>query len=268
MHNAAQATSAHGTAVILAWTVAGLLALGLASGARAEPLLEDGDRVLFIGNSYTFFHGGLPRHLKDICRSVEKPLKIETAMVTAGGKELSYLFESTDAVEKIRSGNWDLVILQGGFNAPIIKNKREEFKAAVRKFQAVITESGAQPVIWAVWEQKVHKPAWNVWKRIRDVTHDVADDLDMPVVPVGPVWAAIRRSGLEGVETAGETFLYRDAVHPTKAAVHLNTLVFYSFLTGRSCVGLDFTDRNGEFSDPAVRDAVQAIVWQTVQGGE
>lgn len=255
-------------ASVLRWGMLSLLSLVLASASSAEPLLKDGDRVLFIGNSYTFFHGGLPRHLKDVCQAAKEPLRVETSMVTAGGKELSYLYESTDAVEKIRSGNWDVVILQGGYNDPILKEKHDEFKEAVRKFHAVITESGAQPAIWAVWEQKGHKVEWNMWQRIRDVTHEIADALDMPVIPVGTVWAQVRRSGLEGVTADGEAFLYQDFVHPTKQAFHMNTLIFYSYLTGNSCVGLDYKDLNGVFLDPTHRDVVQKAVWKVLQGDQ
>ncbi len=249
---------------VLAMAVLGGLCSVLPA-ARADSLLNDGGRVLFIGNSYTFFHGGLPRHLRDACAAAEDPLEIETAMVTAGGQELQYLFESTDAVDRIRTGNWDIVILQGGFNAPIIQERHEQFKDSVRRFHEVITESGATPVIWAVWEQKGHRTAWNMWQRIDTVTREVADELDMPVIPVGTIWARIRREGLEGVDTDGEDFLYQDSVHPTRPAVHMNTLIFYSFLTGRSCVDLDFTDRNGEFKDPAVEEAVKDLVWEVVQ---
>ncbi|MFW5870826.1 MAG: hypothetical protein ACOCVL_04065, partial [Candidatus Sumerlaeota bacterium] len=50
-----------------------------------------------------------------------------------------------------------------------------------------------------------------------------------------------------------------------KAAAHMNALIFYSFLTGRSCVKLDCEDHNGEFKDPAIEAAVKPIVWDVVQ---
>jgi hypothetical protein len=232
---------------------------------REEPLLKDGHRVLFIGNSYTFYHGGLPKHLKLACAAADEPLNIETEMLVAPSKELKFLFENTDAVEKIRTGNWDLVILQGGYNAPILKEKNEQFKDSVRRFTEVIRESGAEPVIWAVWEQKFHKTAWNIWRRIDSITRAIAEELEIPVVPIGTIWAGIRRSGLEGLDMDGEKFLYHDGVHPTELAVHMNTLAFYSFLTGRSCVGFNFKDGNKQIKDPAVAAAVQKAVWDVIR---
>ena len=230
--------------------------------------------VLFIGNSYTFYHGGLPRHFKDMFAAAPEPLTLEADMVTSGGKELTYLYESTDAVERIRNESWDVVILQGGFNDPVLNDKHAEFREYVRKFHDVIVESGAQPIIWAVWEQKVHKIFWNTWRSIDRVTHEIADSLEMPVVPIGTVWGNIRRGGRYGYwepsdpgepYAEAEAFLYHDDVHPTEYAVHMNALIFYSYLMGETCVGLDYEDVNGEYTDAEMEDTVQARVWNIVK---
>jgi hypothetical protein len=251
-----------------------LLAFVLASTALAEPLIHDGDRVLFIGNSYTWHQGGLDRHLKDVFAAAPEPLALETARFTRSGKELSYLFDSTNVVDTIRDHNWDLVILQGGFSDPVLRPQHPIFREYVRKFNDVIVASGAQPVIWAVWEQKVHQVQWNIWRRIQEVTHEIADSLNMPVVHIGEVWGDIRRTGKDGYwapanpdeeYAEAEAFLYGDAVHPTALSVHMNTLILYSFLTEQTCVGLDYEDVNGEYANGELEDTVQTRVWNIIQ---
>jgi len=253
-----------------------LLSVATVSSELAEPLIKDGDNILFIGNSYTFYHNGLPRHIKDVFKAADEPLTLEADMVTSGGKELSFMYNSTDAVEKIESGNYDVVIIQGGFNDPINQDKHPVFREYVRKFHDVSVENGARPIVWAVWEQKVHQVFWNMWRRIKTVTHEIADSLNMPVVPVGEVWADVRRTGARGywkvdLDTTdnpyvgSEGFLYQDPVHPTAKAVHMNALIFYSFLTGKSCVGLDYDDANDEYANDELEDTVQARVWNIVK---
>jgi len=244
------------------------------SSAFSEPLIHNGDSVLFIGNSYTYYQGGLEVHLRDMFAAADEPLELTTAAVTSPGAELSELYDQTGAVDSIRNGAWDIVILQGGYLDPTSERTHDVFREYVRKFHDVIVEIGALPVIWAVWEPNGHGVETKMWQVIHDVTHEIADSLAMPVVPVGMVWGDIRATGQDGYWEPSETtmpyaeaedFLYADWVHPTARSAHMNALIFYSFLTGQSCVGMDFTDVNGQYTDGELEDTVQARVWNVVK---
>ena len=71
----------------------------------AEPI-----RVLFIGNSYTYFNNG-PAIFSEVAAS-QTGRKVETEMVAAPGETLISLWQRSKAREVLRSSNWDYVVLQ------------------------------------------------------------------------------------------------------------------------------------------------------------
>ena len=88
--------------------------LGLALGL---PLLAQTDsaakplRVLFIGNSYTYYNN-LPKLLESIAESEKAGPRIQTEVSLSGGKSLQWHWENKKALEAVRRGGWDFVVLQ------------------------------------------------------------------------------------------------------------------------------------------------------------
>ncbi|MEJ1935593.1 hypothetical protein WDZ92_35820, partial [Nostoc sp. NIES-2111] len=74
--------------------------------AQEEPPL----RVLFLGNSYTYFND-LPGMVSKLA-ATSGGRKIDAKSVTRGGANLSELWSVTNGVETLRSGEWDVVVLQ------------------------------------------------------------------------------------------------------------------------------------------------------------
>ncbi len=68
-------------------------------------------RVLFIGNSYTYFNN-LPELLRAVAASQKDGPRIETEGSLSGGKSLQWHWENSRALEAIRRGGWDFVVLQ------------------------------------------------------------------------------------------------------------------------------------------------------------
>lgn len=63
-------------------------------------------RILFIGNSYTDLNGGLDTHLLGFAPNSE------SARMTPGGYTLQDHWQAASTLDAIRSGKWDLVVLQ------------------------------------------------------------------------------------------------------------------------------------------------------------
>src|SRR5690349_6622272 len=68
-------------------------------------------RVLFIGNSYTYFNN-LPQMFAGLSASAKPPQTVETEMVVVGGATLKGLWENGRALEALKGGRWDYVVLQ------------------------------------------------------------------------------------------------------------------------------------------------------------
>src|SRR5262245_3422207 len=68
-------------------------------------------RGLFIGNSYTYFNN-LPQMLSRLAKSAPSHYEMETEMVTVSGATLKRHWEEGRALEAIKRGAWNYVVLQ------------------------------------------------------------------------------------------------------------------------------------------------------------
>src|ERR1700676_1442657 len=100
----------------------GFLALILLVGLSAKPLAagdKDDVHVLFIGNSFTYYHD-LPRMLADLAvAGKQPPLKYERE--TPGGYTLDKHWKEGKALKKIQSRKWNFVVLQDHSQAGFLK---------------------------------------------------------------------------------------------------------------------------------------------------
>src|SRR6266480_3817529 len=90
----------------LAVTLLCTLCLVVANVRAAEPI-----RVLFVGNSFTFFNN-MPEMLKVLAASHQGGPRFETRMVVAPGATLQQLWDRGEARRVIKSSRWDFVVLQ------------------------------------------------------------------------------------------------------------------------------------------------------------
>ena len=79
-----------------------------ASNAAPEPAASKPTRVLFVGNSFTFWRGGLWKHLKILSDAMDPALQYEAESVVRGGASLEVMWKRTRAVEVIAEGRWDV----------------------------------------------------------------------------------------------------------------------------------------------------------------
>ncbi|MBI4891193.1 MAG: hypothetical protein HY821_11260 [Acidobacteria bacterium] len=207
-----------------------LLSLGASLFARQEasskPL-----RVLFIGNSYTYYNN-LPRLLEVVAESQKGGPRIETGASLSGGKNLMWHWEKGEALELIRKGGWDFVVLQehstlGKVPAqgaePEINDPATYFEYAA-KFHEEIVKAGARTVLYASWARSGFPEHQ---RRLDDAFIRFALKSGAGIVPAGLAWTVAR------IEVPAIVLHSPDRSHPTMAGSYLNALVFYQSLTGR-----------------------------------
>jgi hypothetical protein len=209
------------------------LALGLRLAAQTEAPAKT-LHVLFIGNSYTFYNN-LPKLLESIAGSQKAGPRIEAEVSVSGGKTLQWHWENKRAVEAIRKGGWDFVVLQehstlgriapaGGM--PEINHPAAYFDFAAR-FNGEITQAGARTVLYATWARDGFPEQQ---RRLDDAITRLAEKLDATIVPAGLAWTVTR------LEAPSIKLHMPDRSHPTMAGSYLNALLFYQCLTGRKAV--------------------------------
>jgi hypothetical protein len=184
-------------------------------------------RVLFIGNSY-IYEQDMPELLAGLAESASPKQCVETAMVVRGGATLAELWNGGEAINAIRSGDWDFVVLQEQSMTPLLD--QAAMAGAVRAFNRAITASGAQTVLFLTWARQ---HSLQSQAQISAAYLALGRELGALVAPVGVAWA---RTG----QLDPSIGLYApDQSHPAPAGAYLTASVFYATLFGSSPSGLD-----------------------------
>jgi hypothetical protein len=230
--------------IVLVLLQSGMAACGGVSPSRAA--IDPPHKILFIGNSFTYYNNSLHNRLLGLARAGKKNVVASRALTLSGAK----LVEHSAALPSIvRSNDWDVVILQGHSLEAIRKDEIAPFWQTVRQFDKDIREAGAETVLFMTWAYEGHPEYTETLDRNYTL---IGNELGILVVPVGLAFAVAN-------ERYPEIALrIADGRHPTLAGTYLAACTFYSALFRESPVGLDYYAE----LDPAVGAKLQAVAWQ------
>ena len=108
--------------------------------------------VLFIGNSYTSSNG-LPDMFERMAQS--GGYQVQVVMVAPGGWTLTDHLLSVQTLEKIRSNEWEFVVLQEQSVIPSLTDTRERLMyPAVRQLHDEIKAVGADTILFMTWGRR------------------------------------------------------------------------------------------------------------------
>ncbi len=195
-------------------------------------------RVLFVGNSFTYFWN-LPQVVQSMAESQGRV--ILTRQSTAGGASLEQHWKGDKGLKTkqlIEAGGWDFVVLQDHSSQPI--DAPESFTNYGKKFAALVREAGAEPLFFTTWAYKSNPLMQATLTR---KYAELAGELKAENLPMGPAWASVRqyRPDME---------MYFDDKHPAPLGTYLIGLAFYKKLSGQSVLKipdrLTTTDQFGE----------------------
>lgn len=207
-------------------------------------------RVLFVGNSLSYWNDGLDRHMAALAASHPTAAPLEADSHIMGSAQLAALWNG--APEIIAAGDYDVVVLQGAIRIAGVDSYHEY----ARLFADEIRAAGAEPVLLMVWPDK----------RELDITLDeiveandaIAAELGVTVAPVGLAWERAReqRPDLELYDFDG-----LDPVHPSIHGTYLTVSVVYAAVSGGDPGDLTYLPDGITEEDAAfLRD----VAWQTV----
>lgn len=208
-------------------------------------------KVLFIGNSYTY-ENNLPSLITGLAATAPKPKSLETKMVAVGGATLKKHWENRTALEVLKQGSWDYVVLQEQSMLPIV-NPQEMYKYA-RLFDAEIKKIGAETVFFLTWARQ-NLPENQ--KNLTDAYISIAKELNAIVAPVGISWQT-------ALKQYPDMILHdRDRSHPNLEGSYLAACVFYATFYRESPVGATSYSSIGISESKAL--LIQRIAWETVE---
>ena len=142
-------------------------------------------RILFIGNSHTYFND-MPEIVAEQFR--KEQYDCEVTMIAHGGWFLEQHVNEPDVRFNILYGHYDYVVLQEHAH-PF--GPEEKFYGAVRQLNQWILEAGSKAVIYMTWAKKDEE--FNQ-ERMTLAHEQIADELGMLLAPVGKYWWEYMRS--------------------------------------------------------------------------
>jgi len=257
MFAATNAGSAFRVKIVLLILAALMLPGMQCSDSGTEPA-EDALRVLFIGNSYTYYND-LPSMLAQFVSEVDERPILMYGDATIGGAALETHWNDGGALAMIQQGPWDYVVLQEGsgvhFAAP------EIFLTYAQKFDEEIKKAGAETLLFQTWASSFDPGEQDI---IDDAYLEVSQAIGADIVPVGSAW---EKALFYEPDIGLHSF---DGYHPGPKGTYLAACVFYAYIYDRNPSGLPYRYVSNGASiticTQAEAEFLQQIAWETVLG--
>jgi hypothetical protein len=204
-------------------------------------------RVLFIGNSLT----DQIRTTLDSLIHASPHSESTLEYVAPEGWTLRMHMNSENTMSKIRSSDWDFVVLQEYSNRPTMPERLGggKFYDAVAKLSEAIKESGAQVVLYMTWagrdgdpqNPQINPDYETMQQLLIEAYTEAARQVDAIIAPVGVAWRHVHRNKPD----LGRQLYKIDGKHPSNKGAFLTACVFYATLFDADPTELDF---NGALS--------------------
>jgi hypothetical protein len=194
-------------------------------------------RALFVGNSHTEAND-LPALISAMMRSGSRPSTyVET--VTQGGATLRFHWEEGIAAERIRSGRFTHVVLQGQNTESCFNS--QEYAHYVSLFARLAGAKGAKVLLFGMWPRGPDDPVYDQTgiTTPRLLAHCMALGVrraaalsSTSVVDVASPWMRVLR------ERPTLRLWQSDQIHPSPAGTYLAACRFVEALSGRNAIGI------------------------------
>jgi len=217
-----------------------LLVLGyfLNASCLNVPGMGSCERILFIGNSYTYVND-LPQMFADLAHSGGH--KVQTGMVAEGGWTLADHVASSGTINQLKSSKWNYVVLQEQSEIPAVEQSRTTIMyPAARQLVSQIKGLGATPVFFMTWAHQAGLPGnglpdYQSMQFQIDLGYmGIAQELKVPMAPVGYAWL------IAYVQDPRLVLWQEDGSHPSEQGTYLAACVFYATIFRQSPEGLTY----------------------------
>jgi hypothetical protein len=149
-------------------------------------------RVLFIGNSYTYVND-LPGIFASLARSGGH--KVQVGMAAHGSWSLADHAASSETLNQIQASKWDIVILQEQSEIPAMEIARAlRMYPAAQTLVSQVEGTGARPMLFMTWAHLTGLPDFmepdyqSMQTHIDRAYMDLGSQLNVSIAPVGYAW--------------------------------------------------------------------------------
>lgn len=229
-------------------------------------LAQQTKNALFLGNSYTYGNN-LPQLIADVSQSKGDTFKFDSN--TPGGYTLQGHSTNTTSLKKIKSGTWDVVIMQEQSQRPSFpptQVAQETLPYAKRLADTIKKyDSCTIPMFFMTWGRKngdaancQFYPPVCTYEGMQNRLHDsyllMGQQNNGQVSPVGAVWREVRKA-----DSTIELYT-ADESHPNIYGSYLAACTFYSSVFHKSPLGAWYPTN----VDSAKAYTIQTITHNTV----
>lgn len=269
-------------------TVATILVSLIVAGPRAHAQ----DRLLFVGNSYTFYSGGLEVMVDNLMEEATGAA-VDAQAVTAGGYRLTQHLEDADGTNGERplrqalvtgdNTEWDLVVLQGQSQIPafpMVQTEWTDSRDAAVSLNELIAPTGAHTMFFLTWGRRDGDsrnpgrfPDFSTMQGYLTAGYEAFRDVSSSevrptyIAPVGVAFELVYDdvAGAGDVPEDSGTSFYRlyasDGSHPSTEGSYLAACVMFAAYTGLSPESLEWAPVGVAAGR---RDYLQAIAAESV----
>lgn len=191
-------------------------------------------RILFIGNSYTYYNDMPSSYFARICKEAAYNVEVDT--VVRGGWTLEQHADpasetGAEVIARLSGEPYDFVVLQEQSLRPVIDTER--FFSAVRVLVERIRRTGAIPILYCTWSRKEGSQKLDEYgltkesmtRALVDAYGTIASELDVAVSYVG----------LAFYDVGDDVMLYSpDKSHPSPEGSYLAALCLFYSIFGKS----------------------------------
>ncbi|WP_371195304.1 DUF4886 domain-containing protein [Glaciecola sp. SC05] len=229
------------------------------------------DKVLFVGNSFSFYNNGIHNHLGSLIRAEGnwQRGKNRLRLQTLSGGHIHEQLEGLQATLSNDRLGWQAVVLQAHSNEAVLKSKQARFTSSLKQAIDIVRGHRLEPILFMTWG---YKDDPKMSQALAEAYIEQAEKHNVHLVPVGLAFAQAAKAlpnvelfvpDVLGIEdtAAGNIITYREEwKHPSVAGTYLAACVFYASLYQKSPLGNPFTAG----LDPDVASALQSLSWQIV----
>ena len=251
---------------MIADKIVGSIIVLLACNVFANEVPNPHQRVLFIGNSYSYYNNGIQNHLGGLVRSAGdwQTGKSRFRLSTLSGGRLAEHDADLANLILSKNANWDTVVLQAHSNEALHPKRIKGFQLALKNHVALIRKHDIEPVLFMTW---AYQGDAQMSKALIEVYTQAAREHGVKLAPIGVAFAVAEQQlpqidlfvpDVLSIDSEG-ALTYKEIVkHPSVAGTYLAACVFYALFYQRSPEGLTFTAGQ----TPEVAGQLQRLAWQ------
>lgn len=182
-------------------------------------------KVLWIGNSHTFFHD-MPQ-LTALLYKAGTGRQLEVTMLTHPGVDWSWHMEQYYEIRfNLKYGHYDYCILQQVAHPfPGVETTMEFGE----KLIDMCNQVDVKPIVTTTWAKKMEPENQQI---MNDTYDELAGNNGALLSPVGKAWQIVQKEYPE-IE-----LYHKDGAHASVYGAYLSACCYYTVLSGQSCVGL------------------------------